>query len=268
VKAGLIDGGWIIESPLDFDGIGELWNLPAKSLQQLRQATQSHLAGNAPESEVAAVDFFARVYLNDLTPWPDYILRVFDAWCLQETQNPFSMFAAAKISPAVTLQVLTQRYQYNPKSLGRCLTVAQSLPPDSCAEFFRMCSLNPDPDLRQYFFEVVSNFHRLVVPKSLTPFCAKEVMLEILHKSLQDPVAAVRERAIVYAYGMGWVDQIVHRIIELTRDESQDVRQYALANLAPTVTECSVQTSQCKRVLSRRICSSARMRLPETRARL
>jgi hypothetical protein len=132
VNAGLI-AGWLIESPLDFDGICELWNLSSESLQQLRQVTHLHLAGNAPRSEVAAVDFFARVYLNDLTPWPDHILRAFDAWCLQETQNPFSMFAAAEISPAVTFQVLTQRYQYNSRSLGRCLTVAQSLPSEDYA---------------------------------------------------------------------------------------------------------------------------------------
>jgi hypothetical protein len=233
--------GQEFEVPSNLAKFKDLWELPDTQLDELAEYCHQLIEHDGPEVEnVVVVALFASIYRTG-SNCSDDVVRKFDQWCEREPIRFLVLMDAAAVNPGATAQIIRQRYHLNMKAMGQCLTIAQCLPPIDCCNFVTECALNPEPVRRHYFFEVATNFHRLVVPKSLTPYCSEEVMLEILHQSLQDPVAAVRERAIVYTYGLGWVDQIAPRIIVLTRDESQDVRQYALVALGIATDDASMQ---------------------------
>ncbi|HPH66474.1 MAG TPA: HEAT repeat domain-containing protein [Kofleriaceae bacterium] len=92
-------------------------------------------------------------------------------------------------------------------------------------------ALHRDAERRQYFFEVATDFQRLVVPGSLTWKPSDAVLEQIFAAALHDASASVRERAIVYAYGLGWVQRLIGELLRLSRDPVEAVRQYALVAL-------------------------------------
>jgi hypothetical protein len=233
--------GHEFEIPSDLSGFRDIWVLPDAQLDELAECCQRLVEHDGADAEnVVVVALFASIYRTG-SKCSDDVVRKFDQWCERDPLRFLVLMDAAAVNPGATAQIIRQRYHFNLKAMGQCLTIAQCLPPADCCSFVAECALNLDAVRRHYFFEVATNFHRLVVPKSLNPFCASEVMLEILHQSLQDPVTAVRERAIVYTYGLGWVDQMASHIIDLTRDESQDVRQYALVALGIATDDASMQ---------------------------
>jgi hypothetical protein len=224
------DNGWDLDVPFEYSDAARLFLCSESTLQTVRSMVKSSLeAGDSRDS--AATELFIKSYLNDLTPWSVEMVAAFDEWCLKAHHHFLVMLETMKISPAATEQVIRQRYDHNRKSLGSALTIAQGLGSDVVDRLFLCAALNSEAQQRQYLFEVATQFHRLVAPRSLTLKPSDPVLQRIFDSSLGDEVPTVRERALVYAYGLGWVTRLRNDIIRLTRDVEQDVRQYALVAL-------------------------------------
>lgn len=183
------------------------------------------------DTQAIVAELFIKHYLNDVTPWSERLISLFDTWCLQTPSNCLVLWETTCINPLITEQIITQRYEYNMKSLGRGLTIAGGLPIESYDRFVLQAALHRDAERRQYFFEVATDFQRLVVPSSLTWKPSEAVLEQIFAAALHDSSASVRERAIVYAYGLGWVQRLSGELLRLSSDPVEAVRQYALVAL-------------------------------------
>ncbi|MDB4956212.1 MAG: hypothetical protein JWO36_3781 [Myxococcales bacterium] len=204
--------------------------------QTIVDVTQKVLAcaGQEPNrAEIAVLHILACALVPGARPLDSELIALVHGWMARDLRMATVFVGELASGNALFLEELFERLiSEQPSSLVQVFGGSIFLPQAQRDRVIERIASDPREAVREHFFALLGQHRRLVPPGSIelrdvTP----EALDRVLRTGIDDPVSKVRERAIAATYGLGAVDRVRDRLLARVRDESIDVRQYAIISL-------------------------------------
>ncbi len=189
--------------------------------------------GSNHQPELAIVYLLARASLAEPPPLEPAITKLACQWLQPRWKESALVEAALADTSAAQLEELFEQIVVHcPGAVAIAINGSTMLAEDRRERILRRIAADPRDDVREHLFALWGKHHRLVPPGSLQVIgLRQEALDEILRAGIDDPSAAVRQKAIAAAYGLGAAERLRERLLARVGDGDVRVRQYALISL-------------------------------------
>ena len=223
---------------LDLGGPGSPLDRAAREErpEDILAKTSAALVGDRSSSDrrsIAILHVLARALVSNPGPLAPAVVTLVLDWIQANTVPSALILAAlAEANPRQLADTFEQMITAHPGAVATVVNGSVLLSQQQRMSILERVARDPRPGVREHFYSLLGKHHRLTPPGSITlDNVDPDLLGKVLAGGIDDPNAAVRQRAIAAAYGLGAVDRLRARRLPRIADDDIEVRQYALVSL-------------------------------------